>query len=152
MARNYTFLRAILWIVCLYHVLLGILLSLPGDWLIDVAEGILGVTKAPTEQALFVGRILGVYMGVFGIGMGVAAWNPIKNRALLSVGAILVVVRSVQRVLQADYLEDAFGVATGRNWTMVVVLLAFAAAIALFRWRVYVDMRSSEVADSAARL
>ncbi len=143
MQNKHAVLRGVVWLVCLYHILLGITLNCPVNCITWVATNALGATKMPDASALFLARMLGSYLIVFGIGMGLAAWDPIKNRALLTVGAILVVLRTLQRVVQVDDLRDAVGISTGGNWTTVIVLLVFAFVLAYFRYCVYQDMCKS---------
>lgn len=144
MKKKHLVLRGVVWLVCLYHILLGITLNCPVKCITWVATNTLCATKMPDASALFLARMLGTYLIVFGIAMGLAAWNPIKNRALLTIGAILVVLRTLQRLVQVDDLQDAIGISSGGNWTTVVVLLAFAGVLAFFRYCVYREMHTTE--------
>lgn len=150
MQKKYVVLRGVVWLVCLYHILLGITLNCPVKCITWVATNALGATKMPDGSALFLARMLGTYLIVFGIGMGLAAWNPVKNRALLTLGAILVVLRTLQRLVQVGDLQEAIGISTGSNWATVAVLLAFAAALAFFRYCVYQQMHKPGDAAEAA--
>lgn len=141
MKHIYPVFRSILWIICIYHVAIGVILNLPADQLKHLLEIVFGTTKNLTSQALFIVRILGIYMLIFGIGMGLAAWDPIKNRALLSCGAILIAIRALQRLLQADYLAEAFGIASERNWIMAIILAGFAVVIIAFRIKLFAKMK-----------
>ena len=150
MQKKFLVLRGVVWLVCVYHVLLGVALNSPVSCITWVATHLLGATKMPDASALFLARMLGTYLIVFGIGMGLAAWNPVKNRALLSLGAILVVLRVVQRLVQVGDLQQAIGISTVGNWTTVVVLFAFAAVLAFFRYCVYQQMHKSGAGEEAA--
>ena len=87
----------------------------------------------PDSSALFLARMLGGYMLCFGVGMGLAAWDPVKNRSILSLGAGLVVLRSIQRIVQADTLQETLGLSSQANWTAIVILLVFAVFLVAFR-------------------
>jgi hypothetical protein len=141
--EDYFLLRGVTWFVCVYHVVLGIVMNCPVGWIEWTVSLLLGATKMPDASALFLARMLGTYVLMIGIAAGLAAWDPIKNRAMLSVLVILTVLRSVQRLLQASDLEVALGVAAKSNWTMVAVSMGFAATLAYFRYRIYMDMRST---------
>jgi len=143
MEANKTYLpfRALVGVMSAYHVALGIVISGPPEPILALAGALLGATGTLEPATLFVARMLGAYMLVFGLGMGLAAWDPIKNRALLSLGAILTVFRAVERLLLAEDLELALNVAPGRNWATIAILAGFAVALGLFRWVLYRDMR-----------
>ena len=142
MENKYILLRSVTWFVCIYHFLLGVVLNCPVPWIEWTASHLLGATKMPDPSALFLARMLGGYLMAFGLIAGLAAWDPIKNRSNLSVVVILTMFRSLQRVLQADDLEQTLGITPRSNWTMIVVPLAFAAILLYFRYRIYVDMKA----------
>ncbi|MFC1643609.1 hypothetical protein ACFL1F_00835 [Chlamydiota bacterium] len=140
MKKRYLVLRAGVWIICVYLVLLGLILNGPVKGITYAATNFLGASKMPDASALFLARMLGAYLVVFGIGMGIAAWNPIKNRALLTLGAILLVLRSIQRLVCLTDLQNTLGISTGHNWMTVVLVLLFAIFLMYFRFRLYHDM------------
>jgi hypothetical protein len=142
--KKHLVLRGVVWLVCLHHLVLGIVLNCPVESIRWTTQALLGATKLPDASALFLARMLGTYMIVLGIGMGLAAWDPVKNRALLSLGAILVALRGLQRLVQADDLQSALGISSGSNWTTVLIILAFGAVLAFFRFRVYQDMHRAD--------
>lgn len=146
----YTVLRVIAWCVCIYQVVLGIALNLPGSAVAAVAESVFGISKMPGEPTLIVARMLGAYMVAIGIGMGLAAWNPVKNRAFLSVGAILLGLRVVQRLVSFGDLQQVLGIAGSRNLTMIVVLAAFTACVIAFRLLLSRDMRADGATTGVA--
>lgn len=140
--KKYFWLRGVTWFVCIYHVVLGLVMNCPVAWIERAAALMVGATKMPDASALFLARMLGTYLLMFGVAAGLAAWDPIKNRAILSILAILTVLRSLQRVLQASDLEQTLGIAARSNWMTVVATFVFAALLAYFRYRIYFDMRS----------
>jgi hypothetical protein len=143
MQKKYVALRGVVWLVCLYHISLGVTLNCSVKCMTWVATNALGATKMPDASALFLARMLGTYLIVFGVGMGLAAWNPVKNRALLTLGAMLVILRTVQRLLQAGDLQEALGISAGSNWATITALLVFAAVLVFFRYCVYQEMHNS---------
>lgn len=144
MQKKYMSLKAFVWLVCVYHVALGIVLNAPIRLLSSTLTHCLGATKMPDASALFSARMLGTYMFVFGVGMGIAAWNPVKNRALLTVGVILISCRALQRLVQANDLNQALGVSASTNWSTIAVLMVFAGVLAVFRLKLWQDMKSQE--------
>jgi hypothetical protein len=141
--EQFRILRVVTWVICVYHVFIGVVLNGPVPWIQWVSTTVLGATRLPDPSALFLARMLGTFALVFGLSMGLAAYDPIKNRALLSLGAILVGLRGVQRLFQAGDLESALGISAGKNWTTVLLILFFAAALGLFRYKVYREMHDA---------
>ena len=135
--NRYVGLRIVTGVVCVYHVLLGVVLNMPVASIASIAEHLLGATRMPDASALFLARMLGVYLIVFGLGMGAAAWNPMKNRTLLTLGAILVAMRAVQRCFQAGDLQTSLGIESGTNTITILILVVFAIALALFRLKLF---------------
>ncbi len=141
MKKNYHWLRGLVAFVTVYHLLLGIVLNCPVEVISWVAVNLLGASHLPDATALFPARMLGTYMIVFGLGMALVAWDPVKNRALLSLGAILVIARSLQRIFQADDLQIALGVPPQANWGTIVALLVIAMLLIVFRINLHRDLK-----------
>lgn len=146
MNNNYPVLRALLWFICVYHVCLGIAANLPPDQVRATAAAVFGV-QLPDNPALFqLLKPFGAYGFVFGVMMGVAAWNPIKNRALISIGVVLFAVRLLQRLVNLENTQQYLGVTEARNWATIVTVSVFAGLLAVLRWKLYRDMRATEPA------
>ncbi|OVE75560.1 hypothetical protein BVX97_04015 [bacterium E08(2017)] len=145
MNKKYLGFRAVVWVVAVYHVLLGITLSCPVPVIEVVTKGVLGATKMPDASSLFLARMAGAYLLVFGIGIGLAAYDPIKNRALLSLGAIVVVLRVLQRAFQLGDLQMALGISTGTNWITVGVMMSLAIVLLVFRFKLLSDMKKEKM-------
>lgn len=140
------FFRGVLWFICAYNVLLGIIFNCPEGVVVGFSQMAFSYDTAPGTALLFTARLMGAYMLFFGAAMGLAAYNPVKNRALLTVGAIFLVLRALQRVVQADQLEAAFGTTPERNIIYIAMLTCFAVVVAVFRLKLYKDMKNSPVA------
>lgn len=143
MQKKYLYLRGIVWFISVYQVLLGIILNSSPAVIVWAATNFLGATKMPDISALFLARALGTYMIALGIGIGIAAWDPVKNRALLSVGAILVGLRAIQRIIQAQDLEQMLGISKEGNLITIVFLSVLAAMLLYFRLKLHYDMKKS---------
>lgn len=140
MKNKHTALRALLWLICAYHVGFGLLANLPSDVMRRCAIALLGISL-PTDAALdYVIKPFGIYAMTFGVMMGVAAWNPAKNRALISVGVVLFALRIVQRLLNMDAMQQAFNITPSRNLATVAVVAVFGLALAWFRFQLYREM------------
>jgi hypothetical protein len=143
MQKNYFVLRGVTWFISVFHVIFGIVLNTSPKTIVWFVTNVLGATKMPESSVLFLARALGTYMIAFGIGMGIAAWNPIKNRALLTVGAILVGLRAIQRIIQAADLEQMLGISSGKNLLTIGILFVLAAILIYFRMKLYQDMKNA---------
>jgi hypothetical protein len=144
MKNNYPALRALLWFICVYHVGLGLAANLPPAQVRATASAVLGL-QLPEDPALYqIVKPFGIYAITFGLMMGVAAWNPQKNRALVSIGVVLFVLRILQRLLNLESTQQNLGVTTGRNWATIATVAVFATLLAVLRWRLYRDMHAGE--------
>ena len=141
--NKYLFFRAVVWFICIYNVLLGIIFNCPESIVINFTKTVLSYDGTTSTAMMFTVKLLGVYMIFFGAAMGLAAWNPVKNRAILTVGAIFLVLRALQRVLQADQLQTAFGITPERNWMFIGLLVFFAVAVLVFRLKLQAELKNS---------
>lgn len=141
--NRHLYFRGIVWFICIYNIVLGIILNCPESTVVTFTKMVLTYDGVPSVAIMFTAKLLGVYMIFFGAAMGLAAWNPVKNRAILTVGAIFLVLRALQRLIQADHLQAAFGITPQRNWVFLALLLFFAAVVLAFRLRLYFEMKNS---------
>jgi len=148
MKTKYTALRFLLWMICIYHVGFGLLANAPSDLMRRAATVLLGIHLPDDPTLLYVVKPFGIYCIIFGVMMGVAAWNPVKNRALISIGVVLFALRIGQRLLNLDAMQQALGVTPQRNLATIAVVAVFGVALALLRWIVYRDMHQGSGADS----
>ena len=140
MKNKHTMLRALLWLICAYHVGFGVLANLPSNLMRRCAVALLGI-NLPADAALdYVIKPFGIYAMTFGVMMGVAAWNPVKNRALISVGVVLFALRILQRLLNLDAMQQAFNIAPSRNLGTIAVVALFGLALAWLRLQLYREM------------
>ncbi len=142
MPTQHRALKTLLWVICGYHILAGLLFNAPASAVAWVAQRLGGMTQAPDAGAIFLARPFGIYLLAFGVAMGAAAWNPVKNRALITIGSALFLLRVVQRIFTLDHTTALFGMPFARNVAMLLLVTAFAVALAWFRWRLYAEMRS----------
>lgn len=149
MKHKHIALRALLWFICLYHVVSGLIPNLFPELLPMLAKQLAGMKIGAVPECIALARPLGVYAITFGIMMGVAAWNPVKNRALISVGIVLFSLRIAQRLLFLREAQEVFGVPLARSLVTVAVVSCFALALAWLRLLLYREMRA-EKSDAAA--
>lgn len=132
MKRSYGFFRGLLWVIGGYHILAGLLFNGPRPWLVRVAET-LGATRMPDEAAFYLVKPFGIYLLLFGLAMCAAAWNPIKNRTLITLGVLLFGLRIIQRLSTLSQTQDLFGISAARNGVMLAIIALFGILLAVFR-------------------
>jgi hypothetical protein len=128
-------LKIVLWMICVYHVLLGLAAFLSEDLAAQVARGVFGLRLDMTPQLSYVVQLLGVYAVIFGLITGLVAIDPLRHRVLLNVVVVLYVLRIVNKLLTINEFEQAFGASMTKVWIDVVLLAAFGAAVFLLRPR-----------------
>ena len=140
--NKHTVLRGLLWCICAYHIVLGFCANLPPSQVQAAATSLLGL-HLPDSPALYqLLKPFGVYVMVFGVMMGLAAWNPVKNRALITIGVVLFTLRLLQRLIDLDEVQQNLGVSTARNWATIVTVAIFALLLGALRLKLYRDMNS----------
>lgn len=147
--RRHLALRGLLWFICLYHVACGLAAILSPDQIPTIAEKLAGMKVTASPEFLYLAKPFGVYAAAFGVMMGVAAWNPIKNRALISVGIVLFALRIVQRLTSMGEVEQLFGVSPARSLQTVAIVAVLGLALAWLRYRLYREMRADATDHSA---
>ncbi|MDO8804327.1 MAG: hypothetical protein Q7R35_07845, partial [Elusimicrobiota bacterium] len=93
MEKKYTAGRALLWAISGYHVLVGLVMLLSGELAIKAAKVFGGMTLQGGPEQGAIGEMFACYLIAFGLLMGAAAWNPVKNRAAVTIGAVLFALR-----------------------------------------------------------
>ncbi len=121
--------QILLWIIALYHIVLGALLIFSGELSLRFADASYGWKITGSPELGILGEILGCYGIAFGLTMAIAAGNPVRHRALLTVGIVLIVLRLLQRILFADKVMETFQVPSGRYWAAFVFVLAIGVAL-----------------------
>ena len=127
--NNYSLLKVVLYVLSVYHILLGIFAFLPTSTSAKMLRLLFDMNVNTTPQLTYFGNLLGIYMFVFGIFMIIAASNPIKYRAIILVGAGVYLLRIVNRILFNGILVDSFGVSMVHFWTELILLVLFLAAL-----------------------
>jgi DMSO/TMAO reductase YedYZ heme-binding membrane subunit len=148
MQNKHLFLRGVLWLICIYHVLAGLVVNISSDAVSWVARNLAGMTLTPDPQFYYLAKPFGVYAMAFGVAMGVAAWNPVKNRAIITIGVILFALRIIQRLTSTAEIQQLFGVSAGRNWMTIAIVAVLGITLAVLRLKLYSEMRRGEHKES----
>jgi hypothetical protein len=129
-------IRIFLWVIALYHILLGALLIFSGEMSISAADALYGWQITGSPELGILGEILGCYAIAFGLMMAVAAGDPARFRSLLTVGIVLIALRLVQRLFFAGKVMEVFQVSSGRYWGAFVFVLLLGAILTWVRLQV----------------
>jgi hypothetical protein len=145
MKRNeHIALRSLLWFICIYHVVCGLVPNLFPEQVPVLAESLAGMKIQAAPEFIALTKPFGIYAIAFGIMMGLAAWNPIKNRALISVGIILFLLRILQRLTGLHEAQEVFGVPLSRSFGTMAIVAGFAIALTVLRILLYRKMHQKE--------
>jgi len=144
MAKTYTGWRILLWFIAGYHVVSGGLLFFSGELTIRTLKALAGVSISGSPELGIAGEILACYLVAFGLMMGIAAWNPIKNRAIITVGLVLFALRLFQRVFFAEKVIQVMQVPLTKYWSAALIVAILAILMGIFRWQLYKDMHGAE--------
>lgn len=141
---NHLALRVLLWVIGLYHVVCGLLANLMPDRIPALAQMLAGMKVTASPDFLYLAKPFGVYVIAFGIMMIVAAWNPVKNRALISIGILLFALRIFQRLTTMTEVETLFGVTPARSLATIGIVACFGGALAWLRFQLYRQMHTGD--------
>lgn len=133
MGKSYLWLRVLLVMFCIGNVVLGLTALLAGGLAVKAAALFYGANVALNPQVNYVIRMLGAFVFTMGVLGGVAAYNPVKNKAIINVIILLLVIRVLQRIILAKEIFETFGISSGRNLSNIIIFLAIALALFLLR-------------------
>lgn len=108
-------LQIYLWLICAFHVVIGVGVNLSRDFIATAAAGY-GAEVDLTPQFVTILHPLGAFMFILGVMAAAAAVNPLRYRAVVYGFAVLFLIRAGQRIVFQQDLEQAFHIAPARNW------------------------------------
>ena len=132
MSPNVARLSWFLWVVCAFHVLVGLSLNVDlglREWVgsslynaqVDWSDG----------QFAYIMKPLGAFMIALGVMAAMAARNPLGNRSIIIGFAVLFTMRGLQRLLYMSEIESVFAIPASRSLVQMVVMLALALGLVL---------------------
>lgn len=124
-------LKILLGLIAVYHVLLGLMAFLSGDFVMRIADSLFGLQVEPTGQVFYFGKLLGIYAIAFGAFIGMMMRDPHKYKDLLYVGVGLYALRIINKLVFMNSIKESFGVSDMRIWMDVVLLAFFGIALYL---------------------
>ena len=130
MNSNVAWLSRFLWMVCAFHVLVGLSLNIDvglREWVgsalynaqVDWSDG----------QFAYIMKPLGAFMIALGVMAAMAARDPLGNRPIIIGFAVLFTMRGLQRLLFMDEIERVFAIPSSRSLVQMVVMLSLAVVL-----------------------
>ena len=89
-------LKLLLWDMSVYHIFLGLIGLIYGKQLEYIASSIFNLSLTITPQILSLIKPLAAYITVFGIMMGIAAYDPRRFRPIIYAGLVVLFFRLLQ--------------------------------------------------------
>ena len=132
-----TLLKISLWITCAFHILVGLSLNLDiglKEW---VGSSLYGAQVDWSQpQFVYILKPLGAFMFVLGLMAAISARDPLRNKLMVYGFALLWVIRSLQRLIFWQEIQNAFAIPASSMTTglifvflsgvLLLVLLYFA--------------------------
>jgi len=137
MMNKQLFLKIVLWLICLYHVFMGVAAFLSEDMAVWLADVVFGISLPVTPQISYLAKLLGVYVVVFGLMVAVAAFDPARHLSLLNIVIILYALRILNKLVFADLFTTAFAAPPYRTWLDIAMLAAFGGGVLLLKPRIH---------------
>jgi hypothetical protein len=135
MNPNVAWLSRFLWIVCAFHVLVGLSLNVDLGFREWVGGTLYNAQVDWTDgQFAYIMKPLGAFMIALGLMAAMAAMNPLGNRAIILGFVVLFTMRGLQRLLYMREIESVFAIPANRSLIQMVVMLSLAVALFLL-WR-----------------
>lgn len=144
MGDRYLPWRVLLWVMCLYHVAVGLLLLFSGELSIRAAKLLQGWTIQGSPELGIVGEILGCYLIAFGLMLALAARDPVGYRDVLWVVVALCVVRLFQRLYFADKIAEVFQAEAAKGWVFFATVLVLCSCLVFLRLKIGRDLATGE--------
>ena len=130
MKDSYFLLRLFLTIFCIANLVLGAIGFFANEESVEAIASLYGASVIVGPQLVHVARILGAFVFVMGILALFAIVEPVKNKRIIDGVVILLILRVAQRVIFAQQIHEAFGIAAKRNlinagFFLVIALILF---------------------------
>ena len=130
-----TSLKAVLWIVCIPHLIMGILGCLPFVDITQIAAVVYKATVAPSAQLEHVARMLAGYFLVIGLLAFFAIKDPLKSSSIISALSVLLFIRVFQMLTFAKDAFNVFGIPAYWYWGQAILFIIMAIALIFLRPR-----------------
>ena len=130
-----TSLKTVLWIVCIPHLLIGIVGCLPFLDITQIAAVVYKANIIPSAQLDHVARMLAGYFLVIGLLAFLAIKNPLQSSSIISALSVLLFIRVFQMLTFAKDAFNVFGIPPYWYWGQAALFIVMAIALVFLRPR-----------------
>lgn len=142
-------LQIFLWLMCAFHLIVGISLNVPIGIKEYVGSSIYGAQVDWGEpQFVYILKPLGAFMFALGIMAAIAARDPVRNKAIVIGFAVLAVLRGLQRIVFQQEIFDTFAIEPGRQ--VGTIAFMFISAVLLLVLSHFADKQQAESGEVSA--
>jgi len=123
-------LQIFLWIICAFHVIVGLGLNLSSGFP-QIMAGYYGATVNWTPELLYILKPVGAFMIAIGIMAAAAARDPVGHRSIVYGLVALFIIRGLQRIAFAEEIAGAVAIDSTRNIINAIIFLLLGGALFL---------------------
>lgn len=135
--ESYIPLKVFLWLICVYHLIVGITGSFFHHLAPQVAPLLYGVELTLTPQIQLIIIHLGALAIIIAILMAFAAIDPVKNKSIIYAGIVYFAIRIIDRVVFWKLIEEhksaAFPDWVSINWIGIFLMSIMMLGLFIFR-------------------
>lgn len=140
MEKTYWWQRSVLGVMAAGHLILGGLMLFSGTLTAKLIKFGMDANIVEAPALGVVSEFLACYILAFGLMTALAAVEPVKYRALISIGIVLIAICLFQWCWFAADTIPVFHVSPGRYWTAGALFAAFGICLSIFRWQINSDL------------
>jgi len=129
----YSILKAYLWFIAAFHLLVGIAVNVSPELTRAIARGY-GATVDWTPQFSYILHPLGAFMIALGVMAVAAARDPRRYSAVVGGFVLVFVIRALHRLVFGSAITAAFGISASRNMANMAIF-ALQAVVLFLLWR-----------------
>jgi hypothetical protein len=126
-------LRVVLLVAGSVPLLYGLAAMLDGGVLVEISGTLSGASFTMTPELNYVRKPLGIYVAMFGALLVYTTVDPIRYRAVITWGALLLIARGLQRLVISTELNQLFGIPLGLNLVHVIYLCVLGTTLLVLR-------------------
>ena len=129
-SKTLTALKALLWLIFLFHVSIGLGLNVAPAFPQAVAD-YYGADVNWTPELLYIVKPVGAFMIAFGSLAVVAARDPVRYAPIVYAFVLLFTIRGLQRLVFQSEISSALAIDSGRNIGNAAFFLLMAVVLVL---------------------
>ena len=133
--RTHLILRLVLALCCTQAMAYGLVALFAPERMGQVSSMLSQAVGTVSPELAYLFKPLGLYICMFALALGFAAYDPTKYRPFCWWGGSLLIARGVQRWVLTDELFALFQIPPARNYAHVLYLFFCGGVILGLTWR-----------------